>query len=67
MITNSVYYFRLHEEIEDFYNYMKPTKEENQVRLNVVNGIKEVIMKIWPHASVHIFGSFYTGLYLPTR
>lgn len=32
----------------------------------MVRRIKDVIMKIWPHASVHIFGSFHTGLYLPT-
>lgn len=56
----------LHEEIEDFFHYMAPTPEEHSVRLHVVLRIKEVIMKIWPHASVHIFGSFHTGLYLPT-
>jgi len=56
----------LHEEIEDFFQYMSPTPEEHQVRVDVVRRIKDVIMKIWPHASVHIFGSFHTGLYLPT-
>merc|ERR1712071_701178 len=56
----------LHEEIEDFFQYMSPTPEEHQVRVDVVRRIKDVIMKIRPHASVHIFGSFHTGLYLPT-
>jgi len=56
----------LHEEIEDFFQYMSPTPEEHQVRIDVVRRIKDVILKIWPHASVHIFGSFHTGLYLPT-
>ena len=59
--------FRLHEEIEDFFQYMTPTPQEHQVRLAVVHRIIDVIMKIWPHASVQIFGSFHTGLYLPTR
>ncbi|XP_057368151.1 terminal nucleotidyltransferase 4B-like [Daphnia carinata] len=56
----------LHEEIEDFFQYMTPTPQEHQVRLAVVHRIIDVIMKIWPHASVQIFGSFHTGLYLPT-
>lgn len=59
--------YRLHEEIEDFFQYMTPTPQEHQVRLAVVHRIIDVIMKIWPHASVQIFGSFHTGLYLPTR
>ena len=46
---------------------MTPTPEEHQVRVDVVLRIKEVILKIWPHALVQIFGSFQTGLYLPTR
>ena len=46
---------------------MTPTPQEHQVRLAVVHRIIDVIMKIWPHASVQIFGSFHTGLYLPTR
>lgn len=45
---------------------MTPTPQEHQVRLAVVHRIIDVIMKIWPHASVQIFGSFHTGLYLPT-
>ncbi len=64
---NILLVFRLHEEIEDFFQYMTPTPQEHQVRLAVVHRIIDVIMKIWPHASVQIFGSFHTGLYLPTR
>ena len=46
---------------------MSPTQEEHQIRVEVVRRIEEVIMKIWPQAHVQIFGSFHTGLYLPTR
>lgn len=67
LLTLGMFLTSLHEEIEDFFQYMTPTPEEHRVRMNVVNGITEVIMKIWPHAKVYIFGSFYTGLYLPTR
>lgn len=56
----------LHEEIEDFYRYMSPRPEEHQMRVNVVKRIEEVILSLWPQAKVEIFGSFRTGLYLPT-
>ena len=59
--------FSLHEEIEDFYNYMSPTPEEHELRFNVVRRIEKVVLSLWPQAKVEIFGSFRTGLYLPTR
>ncbi|MGH0166275.1 UNVERIFIED_CONTAM: hypothetical protein FKN15_054999 [Acipenser sinensis] len=36
------------------------------MRKEVVQRIKDVIRELWPNADVHIFGSFSTGLYLPT-
>ncbi|XP_014671434.1 PREDICTED: non-canonical poly(A) RNA polymerase PAPD5-like isoform X2 [Priapulus caudatus] len=56
----------LHEEIEDFYKYMSPRPEEQQMREEVVQRITNIIESIWPSAKVEIFGSFRTGLYLPT-
>ncbi|KAG8437752.1 hypothetical protein GDO86_008454 [Hymenochirus boettgeri] len=56
----------LHEEIIDFYKYMSPRPEEEKMRMEVVNRIEEVIKELWPNADVQIFGSFKTGLYLPT-
>ncbi|XP_033899197.2 terminal nucleotidyltransferase 4B-like isoform X1 [Acipenser ruthenus] len=56
----------LHEEIFDFYEYMSPRPEEERMRKEVVQRIKDVIRELWPNADVHIFGSFSTGLYLPT-
>ncbi|GIY61814.1 terminal nucleotidyltransferase 4B [Caerostris extrusa] len=56
----------LHEEIEDFYCYMSPTHAEHQIRLEVVERITKIIMSIWPKAKVEVYGSFRTGLYLPT-
>lgn len=56
----------LHDEIEDFYRYMQPTPAEHQMRLGVIQRIKDVILGLWPQAEVEIFGSFRTGLYLPT-
>ncbi|XP_016523768.1 non-canonical poly(A) RNA polymerase PAPD7-like isoform X2 [Poecilia formosa] len=56
----------LHEEIMDFFNFMSPRPEEEAMRRDVVNRIESVIKDLWPTARVQIFGSFSTGLYLPT-
>ncbi|XP_075985310.1 terminal nucleotidyltransferase 4B-like isoform X2 [Anticarsia gemmatalis] len=56
----------LHEEIEHFYQYMSPTETEHLVRSTVVNRIRGAILALWPQARVEVFGSFRTGLYLPT-
>jgi len=56
----------LHQEIDDFYQWIMPTPEEHYMRLGVVRRIEECIQKLWPAATLHVFGSFKTGLYLPT-
>ncbi|XP_038872848.1 terminal nucleotidyltransferase 4B-like [Salvelinus namaycush] len=56
----------LHEEIQDFYAYMSPRPEEEKMRREVVERIERVIKDLWPTADVQVFGSFSTGLYLPT-
>ena len=56
----------LHEEIMDFYDYMKPRPSEMRMRMEVVQRVRHVINNRWPQAQVHVFGSFCTGLYLPT-
>ncbi|KAK6317928.1 hypothetical protein J4Q44_G00112190 [Coregonus suidteri] len=56
----------LHEEIQDFYAYMSPRPEEERMRREVVERIERVIKDLWPTADVQVFGSFSTGLYLPT-
>jgi len=56
----------LHEEIEDFFQWMVPSPEEHYMRAGVVDRIQSCIQDLWPQAQVHIFGSFKTGLYLPS-
>ncbi|XP_055965013.1 LOW QUALITY PROTEIN: terminal nucleotidyltransferase 4A [Sorex fumeus] len=56
----------LHEEIIDFYHFMSPCPEEAAMRRDVVKRIETVVKDLWPTADVQIFGSFSTGLYLPT-
>ncbi|XP_061387572.1 non-canonical poly(A) RNA polymerase protein Trf4-1-like [Musca vetustissima] len=56
----------LHQEIEQFYKYVLPTPTEHAIRNEVVHRIEAVVHSIWPSAVVEIFGSFRTGLFLPT-
>ncbi|CAG9837125.1 unnamed protein product [Diabrotica balteata] len=56
----------LNQEIEHFYRYMSPTYAEDRIRLEVVNRIEKIITSKWSEAKVEIFGSYRTGLYLPT-
>eukprot|EP00730_Choanoeca_flexa_P016790 TRINITY_DN8000_c1_g3_i1.p1 TRINITY_DN8000_c1_g3~~TRINITY_DN8000_c1_g3_i1.p1 ORF type:complete len:387 (+),score=63.97 TRINITY_DN8000_c1_g3_i1:127-1287(+) len=56
----------LHQEIVDFYEYIQPTEAEMTMRGEVVGRIVDVVTGIWPKAEVKVFGSFATGLLLPT-
>jgi len=62
----SVRLYRLHFEILQFYQFMIPTEEEHAVRQQVINRITNVINQYLPTASVDVYGSYKTGLYLPT-
>lgn len=57
---------QLHKEIVDFCDFLSPTPEEQASRNTAVDCVFDVIRYIWPHCKVEIFGSFKTGLYLPT-
>ena len=56
----------LHLEILDFCTYMLPTPAEKAMRVDVVARVSEVVLAIWPNATVELFGSNETGLCLPT-
>eukprot|EP00092_Neocalanus_flemingeri_P024375 GFUD01026431.1.p1 GENE.GFUD01026431.1~~GFUD01026431.1.p1 ORF type:complete len:357 (+),score=105.76 GFUD01026431.1:76-1146(+) len=56
----------LHEEIEDFYRWVAPSSTSHKARLVVVERVRACIKEVWPAAQLEIFGSFSTGLYLPT-
>lgn len=42
----------LHEEIVDFYHFMSPRPEEEEMRRDVVSRIEAVIKDLWPMAKV---------------
>ncbi|KAI8928431.1 hypothetical protein BC831DRAFT_510065 [Entophlyctis helioformis] len=57
---------RLDEEIDDYVDYVKPTAAEHSMRKLVVERIRRAVEAIWPDATVEVFGSFETMLYLPS-
>ncbi|XP_047057031.1 terminal nucleotidyltransferase 4B-like [Lolium rigidum] len=57
---------QLHKEILDFCDFISPSAEEESSRTAAVQAVSDVVKHIWPHCKVEVFGSFRTGLYLPT-
>jgi non-canonical poly(A) RNA polymerase PAPD5/7 len=59
---------KLHEEITDFVSFIKPTNEEHAARISAVSRLRNLALKIFGERikSVDVFGSFETGLYLPS-
>jgi non-canonical poly(A) RNA polymerase PAPD5/7 len=55
----------LHSEILDFTEFISATKEDAQIRKQVVDRITRVIAEEYPLAKVCVFGSCATGLNLP--
>nr|GEV54616.1 non-canonical poly(A) RNA polymerase PAPD5 [Tanacetum cinerariifolium] len=57
---------QLHKEILDFCDFLSPTAEEAVSRNTAVKDVSDVIKYIWPNCKVEVFGSFKTGLFLPS-
>ncbi|CAO1945483.1 unnamed protein product [Urochloa humidicola] len=57
---------QLHKEILDFCDFISPSTEEQSSRTAAVQAVSDVVKHIWPQCKVEVFGSFRTGLYLPT-
>ncbi|CAG9954786.1 unnamed protein product [Clonostachys rosea f. rosea IK726] len=61
--------FRLHQEVMDFYNFVRPRKFEQKIRENLVENLRRAMRRDgrnFASATVHPFGSFMSELYLPT-
>ena len=56
----------LHEEINDFYSFVKPRPQEILFRHEVVDRVRNIVLQVWPGAKVQLFGSVKTELFLPT-
>jgi hypothetical protein len=58
---------RLHEEVKDLIDYLEPSEEEHIARKLVIQRASSCIRQVFENASVCVFGSFNTKLYLPSR
>lgn len=56
----------LHYEILEFERFMSPTREEEQVRRDLVRVVASIVRTLWPGARLEVFGSYATNLFLPT-
>ncbi len=55
----------MHREVKDLVDYLSPTEKEHSLRQFVVARIRRCVEDYWDDASLEVFGSFDTKLYLP--
>ncbi|KAM5475600.1 putative polynucleotide adenylyltransferase [Microsporum audouinii] len=56
----------LHKEILDFYHWVKPTEYEDIVRRDLISRLQSCFGQRFYGSKLYAFGSFASGLYLPT-
>lgn len=56
---------RLHNEVIDFYNWVRPQQYEQYVRDDLVDRLDKAFKKRYGNVQIRPFGSFASGLYLP--
>lgn len=56
----------LHEEICDLVDWLAPTEAEDHLRTRVWANVTALASKLWPGCQTRPYGSFSTGIYLPT-
>lgn len=57
--------FRLHNEILDFYHWVKPRPFEDMIRSDLISRLQKLFQQRHFGSELHAFGSFASGLYLP--
>jgi DNA polymerase sigma len=58
-------FVRLHNEIVQFVSFLSPKDSEISARELVVSDLQSVVSKLWPDATIHVFGSQMTNLLIP--
>ncbi len=56
----------LHNEVLDFVEFIKPTKSEIKRREMLVDLCRSIVAELWPQATLEVFGSYATSMYLPS-
>ncbi|CAH1757665.1 5186_t:CDS:2 [Entrophospora sp. SA101] len=57
---------RMHFELNDLIDYLSPTDVEKSLRVFVIKRIEDAVKTKIPCSEMFIFGSFNSGIYLPT-
>ena len=57
---------RLHEEVIDLVDAFRPTTRERALRTAAAANLTAIVRTLWKAARVHTFGSFDTGVFLPS-
>ena len=60
------FFLRLHQEIIDFERFVSLTEFEQRARESFLHKLNGVCKTLWPESKVVPFGSYYTGLSLPS-
>ena len=56
---------RLHTELIDFYHYIRPSKQELELKRKTFNQVKSLLEEKFPDSKVLPYGSFATQIFLP--
>ncbi|KAL9585559.1 MAG: hypothetical protein Q9212_001453 [Teloschistes hypoglaucus] len=57
--------FRLHKEVCDFYEYVRPQGHEQIIREDLLQRLQIAVQNTLPDCKIYCFGSFAAGIYLP--
>jgi DNA polymerase sigma len=57
----------LAKEIEEFVDFISPNSNETKLRKEALSAVVNTIYDLWPDCAVAVYGSFVTGLELPSR
>jgi predicted nucleotidyltransferase len=57
---------RLHNEIVELTQLLRPTDQEDEQRMEARRLLASIVTEVFPGSKLEIFGSFATGLHLPT-
>lgn len=52
-------------EIQDFISFISPSKQEIETRNHTIKKLRHAVRQCWSDATIHVFGSYATDLYLP--
>jgi DNA polymerase sigma len=63
--TVDILNIRLHQEVQDFTDWISPTTKEAELRAYVVRQVVQCVETAFPSCRAYPFGSFSTKLYHP--